>query len=219
MSGRHRASAGRILAGVVDCCLLFLLSTPLLPSGDGTEPSTDERPELAPSCRTLEDFYGDTGQFFQGGLGLLNFESQDQNQSDVGFGLTVDDHVIEWREFRLVNDASDCVAGGHCAVVDMSTLISYEGNTLLTISAFDDTFPWGNPPGFNNCAADSVCDDGSTVCEDRLRRLLARLVHGLRVGRPRRRRVRRARPGEHLRGGHDDLHRGPDGSGGRRPGL
>ncbi|MCP3982208.1 MAG: S8 family serine peptidase [bacterium] len=90
---------------------------------------------------TLEDIYGTTGDTFHAALGMINFEKPDPSYPDPspGFGVTVDDMVIEWREFDLVADATNCSVDGQCAAVELETTNFYEGNALLTISVLDSS--------------------------------------------------------------------------------
>ena len=110
---------------------------------------------------TLEDIYGDTGEFFQAGVGMINFEKPDADAADPfsGYGVGVDDMVIEWREFNLVADATTCAGNGECAVIDLATSNLYEGNSLVTISVLEKS-----PPADNDCDFDDV-PDGTTDCD------------------------------------------------------
>ena len=67
--------------------------------------------------------------------------------------------VIQWREFNLIDDASDCVTGGECAVVDLATSNLYEGSTLIYITVLEKS-----PPAENDCDWDDV-GDGTTDCD------------------------------------------------------
>ena len=110
---------------------------------------------------TLEDIYGKTGDAFQAGIGILNFEKTDASVPDpaVGYGIGVDDVVMEWREFSLLQDTTDCAAGGECAVVDVQTSNFFEGNSLITITVLEKT-----PDAFNDCDLDGT-PDGTNDCD------------------------------------------------------
>jgi hypothetical protein len=111
---------------------------------------------------TLEDIYGDTGNTFQAALGFVVFEGTAGAQAQQSYGLAVDDLVIKWKEITQVPDASNCT-GGTCAVLELSTSNVFEGQTVLTINAFDSVTDPGNdcdlsgtvdPPG-----NDQDCDN------------------------------------------------------------
>ena len=46
-------------------------------------------------------------------------ESETTTTPAVSYGVGVDDMVVEWREFNLIDDGEDCLSGGECAVVDL----------------------------------------------------------------------------------------------------
>ena len=58
----------------------------------------------------LEDRIGDSGRDFRAALGLKLSQRGDPGDPDfqVGFGATVDDMVVEWREFQFVEDTASC---------------------------------------------------------------------------------------------------------------
>jgi uncharacterized repeat protein (TIGR01451 family) len=115
---------------------------------------------------TLSDFFGDAGSSFQGALGMLNFEATVPPEAASGFGLSVDDMRIAWREFRLDQDATDCNApvNGECATLAFGATNVYEGSTLIEITVVDRS------PGPNDCDGDGNpdvpddfdCDDDGT---------------------------------------------------------
>ncbi len=121
---------------------------------------------------TLDDVYGERpGESFQAAIGFRVLEGDTaRGAAQPGFGVTVDDMVVKWREFRLVEDAVDCAATGACATVQTDSSTIFDGNGLLTITV-TDTSPYrcvGGPPcapeGKNDCNhngsfADPV-DDG-----------------------------------------------------------
>ncbi|MCP3981018.1 MAG: S8 family serine peptidase [bacterium] len=114
----------------------------------------------------LADLFGPAGDRFQAGIGMINFEKRSPSNPDPasGFGVSIDDVVLEWREFELVDDQSDCAAGS-CAVIDLATTNVYGDDSLLAISVIDTT------PSPNDCNADGDngdpgddfdCDDDGT---------------------------------------------------------
>ncbi len=108
---------------------------------------------------TLEDLYGDTEQFFQGSVGMWNFEATPQQPAPaISYGLGIDDMVVEWREFTLVQDTTDCAAG-ECAVVDVTSNNTFEGSTLVTITVLEKT-----PDAANDCNLDGT-PDGTQDCD------------------------------------------------------
>ncbi len=116
------------------------------------------------TCQTLEDIYGPTGNRFQAAIGFINTETTDSgtNPATVGYGLAVDDMVIEWREYNLIQDATDCAASGSCATLQLDTANIFGGQTSLVVTLLETT-PYGTspPPGpFVNC----VATPGNTVC-------------------------------------------------------
>ena len=109
---------------------------------------------------TLEDLYGDTGEFFQGSIGLWNFEAGPADPAPpIGYGMGVDDVVVEWREFSLVQDTTDCGTGGECAVVDVLSNNTFEGSTLVTVTVLEKT-----PDAVNDCDRDGT-PDGTNDCD------------------------------------------------------
>ncbi len=108
--------------------------------------------------RTLEDIYGPTGNSFQGAIGFLNFEARSsQNLPETGFGLAIDDVVVEWREFRLDGDTTSCAAG-QCAVLDLATTNFFEGNALLDLTLIERS-PYGS-----RCVSTGFCTFTGTAC-------------------------------------------------------
>ena len=126
---------------------------------------------------TLEDIFGPTGNRFQGAIGFLNFETDDAggNPTTPGFGLTVDDVVVEWREFTLVEDTVTCIGaegtgGGACAAMDVDQINVFEGRSALQITALENN-PYGAP---DRCSFDSndpdslpdTCGVSGAACTD-----------------------------------------------------
>jgi len=100
---------------------------------------------------TLEDLYGDTGDRFQAAFGFDTREARPgAPEAQPGFGLSIDDVVIEWREFVLVPDETDCTAptNGQCAALDVATTNMFEGNAVLTITVLESS------PTVNDCNDD-----------------------------------------------------------------
>ena len=97
-----------------------------------------DQPFNGPDMRfqTLEDFYGDTGNTFQAAVGFVNFEGTAQVPAKQDFGLAVDDMFVEWREFTLEQDTSDC-DDGQCATIELSTTNVFDGNTVLSVSVLE----------------------------------------------------------------------------------
>jgi hypothetical protein len=61
----------------------------------------------------LEDRIGDAGESFQAAFGFMVRQKAQPNDPDPqpGFGASVDDVLLEWREFTLVDDATGCAPG------------------------------------------------------------------------------------------------------------
>lgn len=106
---------------------------------------------------TLEDFYGDTGTAFQAALGFNNREP-DASTSGIapGLGITVDDMVISWKETRLDTDTHNCVGSGECATLETGSTLSYEGNSVISLTVTDRS-PYDAVNTKNNCNGDTVC--------------------------------------------------------------
>ena len=65
----------------------------------------------APPVGTLEDLYGDGGNSFQGAIGYWVQEGITGSQPMPGYGVAIDDMVIEWREVSRAKDATQCATG------------------------------------------------------------------------------------------------------------
>jgi hypothetical protein len=114
---------------------------------------------------TLEDFYGDTGASFQAALGFNNREP-DVNTLGIapGLGVAIDDMVISWKETRLDADTHSCAGSGECATLETSSTLSYDGNSVVSLTVTDRT-PYDSINNKNNCNGDSVCSLlTSTTC-------------------------------------------------------
>ena len=114
--------------------LLPYPATPAEPVDGGSKETVAEKVSTdTPDMRfsTLEDIYGEAGDKFQAAVGIINQEKPAEDDPDpaAGFGLSVDDMVIEWREFFLDDDNNTCSSGGECAVIDRQTDRFFEGNS------------------------------------------------------------------------------------------
>ena len=92
---------------------------------------------------TFEDIYGPSGENFLGALGFRVFEgNQDTGPAQPGYGVTVDDMVVQWREYKLGADGTTCSStGGFCASIELQTGVTYEGNGSLTVTVID-SYPY-----------------------------------------------------------------------------
>jgi hypothetical protein len=106
---------------------------------------------------TLEDLYGDAGNSFQGALGFRAQEGTTGGQPAPGYGVGVDDMVIEWREVALAKDAIECTAGA-CATLSFGTTRGYEGTGSLTVTVLDPS-PWDPAHPGNDCNGDGDYTD------------------------------------------------------------
>ncbi len=88
---------------------------------------------------TLEDFYGDSGRKFQAAMGFYTQEGTPSGQPSAGFGVAFDDQVIEWREFRLDADTTNCNTAGvaECAAMELAQTNVFEGSTVLQVTVLD----------------------------------------------------------------------------------
>jgi hypothetical protein len=120
---------------------------------------------------TFEDIYGPSGRSFRGALGFRVAEaSQATGEAQPGFGVALDDMVVQWREFKLVEDATSCTTSGACATVEVDSGFSSEANGIVTISVVDSS-PYGLGSPVNDCNLDgdfvdaqddADCDDDGT---------------------------------------------------------
>ena len=103
---------------------------------------------------TLEDIYGDTGNDFQAALGFNNREPDPITRGvPAGYGLAVDDMVISWKESTLSVDSHTCGAAGECATLDSASTLSYEGNSVVSLTLIDKT-PYDAVNPKNDCNGD-----------------------------------------------------------------
>ncbi len=122
---------------------------------------------------TVEDVYGDTGQFFKAAIAIRTDEKDSPSEPDpaVSFGLAVDDAVLMWREFTLASDAWGCAASGSCAVIDVQSANFYETRSFVSISLLESS-----PEPANDCDLDGTIEPGEdNDCDnDGTRDLVAR---------------------------------------------
>jgi len=157
-----RATHGRIfvLPRVAVCAGILAL---------GAELSSVRPAHAPPPVRTLEDIYGPSGDSFQAALGFRVFEGDNQVAPTTSYGVGVDDMRIAWREYKLVEDATDCATSGACASVVIDAGRAYGGNGILHVTVLDSS-PYGAAAPFdrNDCnrngsyldaADDTDCDD------------------------------------------------------------
>ena len=116
---------------------------------------------------TLEDIYGDTGNTFQAAVSILNFDANTSPEAVTGFGLAVDDMKIEWREFTLEEDATDCgddVGGPYaaCATVILKTGNFFEGSARVEVTVIDHTL------APNECIANGLGGVDDLLCRTTL---------------------------------------------------
>ena len=113
---------------------------------------------------TWEDLFGDSGNSFQAALGYVVLEGTPSDlATEKSYGATVDDVVIEWREYELVPDGSNCAGSGECASLDLQALNFFEGAALIQVTSIERT-----PPAANDCNFDGdVLDiNDDTDCDD-----------------------------------------------------
>ncbi|MCP3978373.1 MAG: S8 family serine peptidase [bacterium] len=114
----------------------------------------------------LEDLFGPTGDTFRAAVGMINYEKaepEDPNPA-LGYGVAVDDMLVEWREFELVDDATDCDAVGQCAQIHVQTTNVYGPSATLEVSVLEPTHDLDT-----DCDLDGA-GDGVDDCDGDLRR-------------------------------------------------
>ena len=106
---------------------------------------------------TLEDLFGETGETFQAAVAIVNVESDSNTAPVGGFGLSIDDMVVQWREVSTQLDATDC-ATGQCAVLDVQAGSTFGGNTILDVTLIEAS-PYGRRCALRACGAapDTLC--------------------------------------------------------------
>jgi hypothetical protein len=90
---------------------------------------------------TLEDVFGESGDQFQVGFSMINLEAAGSPAAVGGFGVAIDDVVMEWREFRQDKDSTTCT--GTCATIELATTNFFEGNSRVDIVALESS-PWNS---------------------------------------------------------------------------
>ena len=145
---RHaRTAFTRGLAVFVTCSLVAAGSIAVHAQAD--QDLTDQLPDegditvnKGPDMRfgTLEDVYGDSGSSFQGAIGFYNVQGTPAQAVPAnGYGLGLDDMVVQWKEFQPRKDTTSCtpgadVSGGSCAAIEIDTSNLYEGGVALGVS-------------------------------------------------------------------------------------
>ncbi len=116
---------------------------------------------------TLEDIYGDSGEAFQLALGFYVNEPTPSSPARTGYGAAVDDVNIQWREFRLDEDTTNCATSGACASIDLQSTNFFEGNALVTVTVMDAS-PYDPVNAKNDCNLDGDFTDADddTDCDN-----------------------------------------------------
>jgi len=136
-----------------------------------TDAETDNGPEMR--FGTLEDVYGDSGNSFQGAIGFYNVQGTPAQAVPAnGYGIGLDDMVVQWKEFQPRKDTTSCTpiadaSGGSCAAVEIDTSNLYEGGVALGVSIVEE-YPY-DPVNFkNDCNDDGDYTDpgDDTDCND-----------------------------------------------------
>ena len=135
--------------------------------------------EVTQRIGTLEDMQRDAGGRFQAAIGLATFEAGPGLEATPGFGLAVDDMVIEWAETDLEEDQTGCEASdGECAVVSLQGQLLFEGNAIVPVTIVDRS-PYG-AAGVNDCLLDGDFDPASFEHEARWNAAQSRIEMHLR---------------------------------------
>jgi hypothetical protein len=131
--------------------------------------SADEAPRCPEPASSLDvavfsDLYGPAGESFQGALGFFVGEGDTTDAPLNGFGVSIDNVVIRWRETETVPDATTC-GPGFCATLELQTTNFYEGSSRLEITLLEASPPAendcdrnGSPDGTNDCNGDGNPD-------------------------------------------------------------
>lgn len=116
---------------------------------------------------TLEDIYGDSGEGFQLALGFYVNEPTPSSPSFAGYGAGVDDVVVQWREYRLDEDTTNCATSGACASVELQSTNFFEGNALVTVTVMESS-PYDPVNNKNDCNLDGdfTDPDDDTDCDN-----------------------------------------------------
>jgi hypothetical protein len=112
---------------------------------------------------TLEDFYGDSGRKFQAAMGFYTQEGTPSGPVTAGFGVAIDDQVVEWREFRLDADATNCNTAGaaECAAIELAQTNVFEGSTVLQVTVLERS-----PKNDCNLDGDVIDANDDDDCDD-----------------------------------------------------
>jgi hypothetical protein len=86
---------------------------------------------------TLEDLYGDAGKLYEAAFGFFVAEGTTSGTPTPGYGLAIDDVVLEWDESHPIEDETDCALNGQCASISVKTISMYEANSLVPITVLD----------------------------------------------------------------------------------
>ncbi len=110
---------------------------------------------------TLEDIYGPAGDTWAGEVGFIVYEAQGNPQPINGYGMAIDDMVVEWKESHPVAQVGDkCSTGtnpdflGQCATVSVGTLYVTDGDGSIPVTVIDPV-PTDN---LVNCDADPALE-------------------------------------------------------------
>src|SRR4029079_14895180 len=103
---------------------------------------------------------------FQGVLGFSETEGTPSSEPSAGYGVGVDDMVIEWGEFSLAKDTTSC-ATGVCATLTVAVTNVFEGSGAVTITVLDAS-PWqtGNPKNDCNFDGDTLDAGDDSDCDN-----------------------------------------------------
>jgi hypothetical protein len=112
---------------------------------------------------TLEDLYGDAGVDYEVAFGFFVSEGTSSGTPTAGYGLAIDDIVLEWDEIIPIQDNTDCSVNGQCAALSVKTSSMYEGNSLVPVVVldFDAQTTQGNAPLWTeaDCDGDGTFED------------------------------------------------------------
>ncbi len=142
-------------------------------SGSGDQAAKRGIQPIDGRCFTFEDSYGDDGINWRGAVGYMVNEAIPGYPTVVkGYGVAIDDMVLEWKEVRVVEDTTTSCATGSCATLDLSTTQSYSSLGRIDITVTD--YSPGKPAGGNNdCNHNGMYTDAGidrTDCDDDGRR-------------------------------------------------
>jgi hypothetical protein len=115
---------------------------------------------------TFEDTYGDDGINWQGAVGyMVNEAIPGYPPQAKGYGVAIDDMVLEWKEVGIVEDTTTTCATGACATLDIATTQTYQSLGRINITVTD--YSPGKPAGGNNdCNHNGVYTDAGIDSSD-----------------------------------------------------